>query len=54
MKFTIFDGDFLPCGINVVFTSDRFNAAYFEHAYLVEQTGSVLCQPKIFLWKTKK
>ena len=33
-------------GINVVFTPGRFNAAYFEHAYLAEQTGSVLCQPE--------
>ena len=39
-------GIFLPCGINVVFTPGRFNAAYFEHAYLAEQTGSVLCQPE--------
>lgn len=32
-------------GINVVFTPGRFNAAYFEHAYLAEQTHSVLAQP---------
>lgn len=32
-------------GINVVFTPGRYNAAYFEHAYLAEQTHSVLAQP---------
>ena len=31
-------------GINVVFTPGRFNAAYFEHSYLAEQTGSVLAE----------
>ena len=29
-------------GINVVFTPGRYNAAYFEHSYLAEQTGAVL------------
>ncbi len=38
--------DDMNCGgINVVFTPGRYNAAYFEHAYLAEQTGSVLAQP---------
>lgn len=38
--------DDMNCGgINVIFTPGRFNAAYFEHAYLAEQTGSVLAQP---------
>lgn len=31
-------------GINVVFTPGRYNAAYFEHSYLAEQTGSVLAE----------
>ncbi len=31
-------------GINVVFTPGRYNAAYFEHAYLAEQTGAVLAE----------
>jgi len=39
--------DDMNCGgINVVFTPGRYNAAYFEHAYLAEQTSSVLCQPE--------
>ena len=29
-------------GINVVLTPGRYNAAYFEHSYLAERTGSVL------------
>lgn len=29
-------------GINVVFTPGRYNAAYFEHSFLAEQTGAVL------------
>ena len=29
-------------GINVIFTPGRYNAAYFEHSYLAEKTGSVL------------
>ena len=45
---------FLPCGINVVFTPGRYNAAYFEHAYLAEQTAVFFASRKIFLWKTKK
>ena len=32
-------------GINVIYTPGRYNAAYFEHAYFAEQTGSVLAQP---------
>ncbi len=31
-------------GINVVFTPGRYNAAYFEHSYLAEQSGSVLAE----------
>ncbi len=29
-------------GINVIFTPGRYNAAFFEHSYLAEKTGSVL------------
>lgn len=29
-------------GINVIMTPGRYNAAYFEHSYLAEKTGSVL------------
>ena len=29
-------------GINVIFTPGRYNAAYFEHSFLAEQTGAVL------------
>ena len=32
-------------GINVIFTPGRYNAAFFEHSYLAEQTGSVLAFP---------
>lgn len=32
-------------GINVMFTPGRYNAAFFEHSYLAEQTGSVLAFP---------
>ncbi|MBQ8647185.1 MAG: circularly permuted type 2 ATP-grasp protein, partial [Oscillospiraceae bacterium] len=31
-------------GINVIFTPGRYNAAYFEHSYLAEQTGAVLAE----------
>ncbi|MCD7929653.1 MAG: circularly permuted type 2 ATP-grasp protein [Clostridiales bacterium] len=31
-------------GLNVIFTPGRYNAAYFEHSYLAEQTGSVLAE----------
>lgn len=31
-------------GINVIFTPGRYNAAYFEHSYLAELTGSVLAE----------
>ena len=54
MKFAILDGDFFPCGINVVFAPGRYNAAYFEHACLAEQTGSVLCQPEDLFVETTK
>lgn len=29
-------------GVNVIMTPGRYNAAFFEHAYLAEQTGAVL------------
>ncbi len=29
-------------GLNVILTPGRYNAAYFEHSFLAEQTGSVL------------
>ncbi|MDO4198254.1 MAG: circularly permuted type 2 ATP-grasp protein [Erysipelotrichaceae bacterium] len=32
-------------GINVILTPGRYNAAYFEHSYLAEQSGSVLAVP---------
>lgn len=31
-------------GLNVVFTPGRYNAAYFEHSFLAEKTGSVLAE----------
>lgn len=31
-------------GINVIFTPGRYNAAYFEHSYLAEQTGAILAE----------
>lgn len=35
--------DFSSCGgINAILTPGRYNAAYFEHSYLAELTGSVL------------
>ena len=37
--------DFVNCGgINVILTPGRYNAAYFEHSYFAEKTGSVLVQ----------
>nr|WP_318716585.1 circularly permuted type 2 ATP-grasp protein [uncultured Treponema sp.] len=54
MKFAILDADFFPCGINVVFAPGRYNAAYFEHACLAEQTGSVLCQPEDLFVENKE
>ena len=37
--------DHVNCGgINVVFTPGRYNAAYFEHSYLAEQTGAELAE----------
>ena len=32
-------------GINVIFTSGRYNAAYFEHSYLAEKTAAILVGP---------
>ncbi|MGN1014646.1 MAG: circularly permuted type 2 ATP-grasp protein [Butyricicoccus sp.] len=32
-------------GINVILTPGRYNAAFFEHSYLAERTGSVLAMP---------
>jgi len=35
--------NFVNCGgLNVVLTPGRYNAAYFEHSYLAERTGSLL------------
>ena len=31
-------------GINVIFTPGRYNAAYFEHSYLAEQSSAVLAE----------
>lgn len=37
--------DYSNCGgINAILTPGRYNAAYFEHSYLAELTGSVLVQ----------
>lgn len=33
-------------GLNVVLTPGRYNAAYFEHAYLAEKAGAVLAEPQ--------
>ncbi len=33
-------------GINVVLTPGRYNAAFFEHSYLAEQTDSILAMPQ--------
>lgn len=36
--------DYVNCGgIPVIMTPGRYNAAYFEHSYLAEQTGAQLC-----------
>ena len=32
-------------GINVILTPGRYNAAFFEHSYLAEKTGSTLAMP---------
>lgn len=32
-------------GVNVILTPGRYNAAYFEHAYLAEKAGAVLAEP---------
>ena len=38
--------DHVNCGgINVIFTPGRYNAAFFEHSYLAEQSGAVLAFP---------
>ena len=31
-------------GINVIFTPGRYNAAYFEHSYLAEQSSAILAE----------
>jgi len=37
--------EFVNCGgLNVILTPGRYNAAYFEHSYLAERTGSLLVQ----------
>lgn len=37
--------DFVNCGgINVILTPGRYNAAYFEHSYLAEQSDAVLAE----------
>ena len=37
--------DFVNCGgLNVILTPGRYNAAYFEHSYFAERTGSLLVQ----------
>ena len=51
MKFTILDANFFTLWN---FTPGRYNAAYFEHAYLAEQTGSVLCQPEDLFVENKE
>ncbi|MCC8127821.1 MAG: circularly permuted type 2 ATP-grasp protein [Clostridiales bacterium] len=33
-------------GINVILTPGRYNAAFFEHSYLAELTGSILAMPQ--------
>lgn len=33
-------------GINVVLTPGRYNAAFFEHSYLAERSGAILCMPQ--------
>lgn len=33
-------------GINVVLTPGRYNAAFFEHSYLAEQSGAILAMPQ--------
>lgn len=36
--------DYVNCGgIPVILTPGRYNAAYFEHSYLAEETGAQLC-----------
>ncbi|MGN0301997.1 MAG: circularly permuted type 2 ATP-grasp protein [Anaerotardibacter sp.] len=41
-------------GINVVFTPGRYNAAYFEHSYLAEQTGAVLADTSELFVKNER
>jgi len=38
-------------GVNVIFTPGRYNAAYFEHSYLAEKTGSILVGPNDLIVK---
>ncbi len=33
-------------GINVVLTPGRYNAAFFEHSFLAERSGAILCMPQ--------
>ncbi len=33
-------------GLNVVLTPGRYNAAFFEHSYLAERSGAILCMPQ--------
>ena len=54
MKFTILGADFFTLWNKCCLYSGRYNAAYFEHAYLAEQTGSVLCQPEDLFVENKE
>ena len=38
-------------GIPVIMTPGRYNAAYFEHSYLAERTGSELAACTDCLWR---
>ncbi len=41
-------------GINVIFTPGRYNAAYFEHSYLAEQSGAVLAESSDLFVENRK
>ncbi|MBR4696791.1 MAG: circularly permuted type 2 ATP-grasp protein [Selenomonadaceae bacterium] len=41
-------------GINVIFTPGRYNAAYFEHSYLAEQSGAVLAESSELFVENRK
>lgn len=41
-------------GINVIMTPGRYNAAFFEHAYLAERAGAVLAMPQDLLVEDNK